>query len=319
MKKITLLLLMFPFLVSAQEVKPQDINTIDGLIIALYESISGDAGEPRQWERLKSLIATEARLISTTETDSGNVFFSNSVDDFIKNAEPYFMENGFYEYETHRETQSYGRVVHLMSTYASKRSMDEEPFNTGVNSIQLFNDGSRWWVLTIYWAHESEANPIPPQFLSIAKAADPKDVESIDGVIGALYGSISGGKEVPRQWDRFRSLFTNDAKLIPSGKNQAGKIVYNYRGIEEYITQADKWFLQNGFFESEIHREIDRFGNIAHVFSTYISKRTEDGEPFARGINSIQLLHDGTRWWIMNIYWTGEREDLPIPEEYLDN
>lgn len=311
---------MFPILGSAQETNPQDVNTIDGLIVALYESISGDAGEPRQWDRLRSLMAEGARLISTAETDSGNVFFSNSVEDFIKNAEPYFLENGFYEYETHRETQSYGRVVHLMSTYASKkRSLDSLPFNQGVNSIQLFNDGSRWWVLTIYWAHESEANPIPPRFLSIAKTADPKDIESIDGVIGALYGSISGGIGVARQWDRFRSLFTNDAKLIPSGKNKEGEIVHNYWGIEEYIAQADKWFLQNGFFESEIHREIDRFGNIAQVFSTYISKRTEDGEPFARGINSIQLLHDGTRWWIMNIYWTGEREDLPIPEEYIGN
>ena len=75
---------------------------------------------------------------------------------------------------------------------------------------------------------------------------------------------------------------------------------------------------ENGFFEKEIHREVNTFGNITQAFSTYESFRSETDElPFARGINSIQLLNDGNRWWIINIYWTQESEQNPIPEAYL--
>ncbi len=302
-----------------KQANPQDVGSLDGVITALYESISGDAGVDRQWDRFYSLFTKEAQLISTNENEDGsNGYLVRSPQEFAEGAAPYFENQGFHEYETNRVTSTYGRVVHLMSTYASKRSAsDPEPFNSGVNSIQLFNDGSRWWILNIYWAHASEKNPIPPQYLSNPKSAAAEDVATIDGVITALYGSISGGKGVPRQWDRFRSLFTNDAKLIPSGKNQEGEVRHSYRGTEEYIGWVNQWFLDNGFFEEEIARKTEIFGNVAHVFSTYISKSTPDGEPYARGINSIQLLNDGTRWWIVNIYWTGETPDNPIPVKYL--
>jgi hypothetical protein len=88
-----------------------------------------------------------------------------SPEQFIEVANDSFVEDGFYEYELHRDEQRYGRIVHVFSTYASKRSKsDAEPFNKGINSIQLFNDGERWWVVSIYWAHESEANPIPKKY-----------------------------------------------------------------------------------------------------------------------------------------------------------
>ena len=87
---------------------------------------------------------------------------------------------------------------------------------------------------------------------------------------------------------------------------------------DDYIKSSGKWLVENGFFEKEIHRSTDTFGNISQVFSTYESFRSEaDKVPFMRGINSIQLLNDGNRWWIINIYWTQESEDRPIPKEYL--
>ena len=109
-----------------------------------------------------------------------------------------------------------------------------------------------------------------------------------------------------------------DAKLIPSGKNKERNIGARFMTVDDYITSSGKWLVENGFFEKEIHRTTNTFGNITQIFSTYESFYSEaDKKPFARGINSIQLLNDGKRWWIINIYWTQESPENPIPEEYL--
>jgi hypothetical protein len=87
---------------------------------------------------------------------------------------------------------------------------------------------------------------------------------------------------------------------------------------EDYVENAGAYLEENGFFEDEIGRTQEEFGPVVHLFSAYRSRRTlEDPEPFARGINSFQLYHDGNRWWIVTIYWTAEGPDLPIPERYL--
>ena len=86
---------------------------------------------------------------------------------------------------------------------------------------------------------------------------------------------------------------------------------------EEYIAAAGPGLERQGFFEREIHRTTDAFGAVLHAFSTYDSKRTPAGESFARGINSFQLYSDGTRWWIVTIFWDAETADKPIPAKYL--
>lgn len=150
-----------------------------------------------------------------------------------------------------------------------------------------------------------------------AVQANPNDVSSIDSIIAAVYASISGPKGERRDWDRFRSLFFKDARLIPSGGNNPDGATA--LSVDDYIKRADQFFFDNGFFEREIGREQHRFGNIAQVFSAYDSKRTlADAEPFARGINSIQLLNHNGRWWVVNIFWQGESADYPIPDEYLN-
>lgn len=147
--------------------------------------------------------------------------------------------------------------------------------------------------------------------------ADPADVESLDAITAAVYESISGPMGQERQWDRFRTLFAEGAQLIPIQKRN-GVFSTVPLSVEDYIARTSGWFVQNGFFENELSRKTERYGNMAHYFSSYESLRTaEDKEPFARGINSIQAMHDGNRWWIVNIYWLGETEDNPIPSEYL--
>lgn len=152
-----------------------------------------------------------------------------------------------------------------------------------------------------------------------AKEADPQDVASIDSILRAVYDVISGDAGKARDWDRFRSLFHKDARLIPSGKNpQTGVVGANVITPEDYITRAGPALLRDGFHERELARQVDQFGNIAQVFSTYHTfRKSDDKTPFMRGINSFQLLNDGKRWWILNIFWQQETKESPIPKKYL--
>lgn len=146
---------------------------------------------------------------------------------------------------------------------------------------------------------------------------DPNDVSSVDSIIEAVYDVISGPAGAERDWDRMRSLFLPDARLIPSWRTEEGEVGYRYMTVEEWIENAAAHFAENPFFEVEISRVEERYGHIAHAFSTYESRTEAAGAPFTRGINSFQLLSDGDRWWIVNIFWQGESDAEPIPEQYL--
>ncbi len=143
-------------------------------------------------------------------------------------------------------------------------------------------------------------------------------VQTLDQTIETLYAVISGPKGEKRDWELFKYLFQEDAKLIPVRKDQNGLLATQYWSPDEYVKRAGSFLEQSGFFEKEIHRVTESFGPVTHVFSTYESYRKADEvEPFARGINSIQLMHDADRWWIINIYWAAEGDENPIPKEYL--
>ena len=151
-----------------------------------------------------------------------------------------------------------------------------------------------------------------------ASTARPTDVASIDSIVSVLYQSISGGAGVKRDWNRFLSLFAPGARLIPTGRRPDGSQVMRSITPEEYATTIGPQLEAGGFFEREIGRETAQFGAIAHVFSAYDSKRlATDAQPFARGINSIQLFNDGKRWYVVTIYWDPERPDNRIPDKYL--
>lgn len=104
---------------------------------------------------------------------------------------------------------------------------------------------------------------------------------------------------------------------MPTSRDSTGMWRTATLSVDDWIANADPFFRQTGFFERELHSVAERFGNIAHVFSTYDSKRSPDAEPFARGINSFQLMYDGARWWVVSIFWQGETPEHPIPGKYL--
>ena len=148
-------------------------------------------------------------------------------------------------------------------------------------------------------------------------AANPVDVASIDGIITALYDVISGEAGEPRDWDRMRSLFLPEAHLMPTQMRPDSSYLYRMMTVDQYIETSGPWLIDNGFFEGEVARRTERFENIAHVWTTYDSRRTQDGPVFMRGINSIQLFHDGSRWWIATVMWTPETPPSPLPTAYL--
>ena len=148
--------------------------------------------------------------------------------------------------------------------------------------------------------------------------ADQKDVSSPEAIVAAVYDVISGPATQKRNWERMRTLFVPDARMIPTGKRQTGESTRRTLTVEEYITNSGPFLEKDGFIESEIGKKTEQFGNIVHVFSTYESKKTlADEKPFMRGINSFQLWYDGKRWWVITILWQSESKDTPIPEKYI--
>jgi hypothetical protein len=151
----------------------------------------------------------------------------------------------------------------------------------------------------------------PPQ-------ARPEDVASMDAILAALYDVISGPAGQKRDWNRMRSLFIPEGRLMAVGPKKEGGFGYRVMDVEGYIKSSGNYIETNGFFEREVSRVVEQFGQIAHVFSTYESRhKAEDAKPFMRGINSIQLINDGKRWWVVSVYWEGERADNPLPDKYL--
>ena len=155
---------------------------------------------------------------------------------------------------------------------------------------------------------------------SMSQSADPRDVESIDAIIAAAYEVISGPAGQTRDWNRERSLFFPGARLIPTasvpGRNDVD-LEPQTLDVEGYIERAEP-FLKAGFYETEVARRTEQFGRIAHVWSTYESRRDpSDPTPFMRGINSFQLFNDGTRWWILSVYWQHESTEHAIPKKYV--
>lgn len=146
-------------------------------------------------------------------------------------------------------------------------------------------------------------------------APKPDDVKSIDAIMAAVYDVISGPPG-ERDWTRFRSLFLSTARLTAATKDKDGTVRLRPMSADDYAARAGGYFLKNGFFERPIVNRVQTFGNVAQVFSSYESRHATGEAPFARGINSFQLLNDGKRWWVVSILWDEERPDNPLPKEF---
>jgi hypothetical protein len=166
----------------------------------------------------------------------------------------------------------------------------------------------------------AQAAPPAPAPASPRPAARPADVATPDAIIAALYDVISGPAGQARDWDRMRSLFAPAGRMVPVVPRQGGGFAAVTLSPDDYVQRSGDMLTRFGFTEREIARRMERFGNVVHAWSTYEGRFTAPGAPTAepiRGINSIQLTSDGTRWYVLSISWEAERADLKIPAEYL--
>ncbi|HRI79226.1 MAG TPA: hypothetical protein PLR06_06785 [Cyclobacteriaceae bacterium] len=142
-----------------------DVKTVDATIEVLYAVISGDPGQPRDWERFRNLFKPEARLIPTRKNEAGELTYRTLSPEEYVTMFSSRISTGFFERELHRNTETYGTVTHVFSTYETKEKKDGPVTNRGINSIQLFNDGKRYYIINIFWCAESMGFPLPDKYV----------------------------------------------------------------------------------------------------------------------------------------------------------
>ena len=169
------------------------------------------------------------------------------------------------------------------------------------------------------------ATPAPPLVGSLAghptwpAAKKASDVDTVGHLLTSLYDVISGPAGKARDWDRFRSLFLPDGRLgvIRAGTSErTSDAAFLTPGM--YVERDDPYFKTHGFFERGIANRVEEFGNLVQVWSTYESRHAEnDQQPFARGVNALQIVHAQGRFWVASILWDEERPGLTLPDKYL--
>jgi hypothetical protein len=142
-----------------------------------------------------------------------------------------------------------------------------------------------------------------------------QDVTSPQAIVSAFFESGSGPAG-PRDFNRMRSLFAPEARLITIRRPENSPAVSKARSIDDYIKESQSYLASNANFEKIKNVWVEQYANLAHVFCSFEARKTPDGEVFDRAVGSFQLLWDGTRWWIVSAYWQGERPGEPLPLRY---
>ena len=145
--------------------RAEDVTSVDAIIKAYYESISGPKGEARDWDRFRSLFLPDADLMSVQQMHDSSKLISLTPSEYMHLNSNYFENGGYFESEIHREVRAYGIVAQVFSTYESRRQAEAPAYSRGINAFQLLNDGTRWWIASSTWDRENPHDPIPSQFL----------------------------------------------------------------------------------------------------------------------------------------------------------
>lgn len=273
------------------------------------------AMKAKSFDDIRAIFTPEGQLVAIDKPKDGKgisktrVFTAESFAKAISGAKsPEFIEK-----MASKDVKISGDLAIVSGRYTFY--VGENFSHCGTNTFNLVRTEAGWRIanaastLEFQCERDLKAVEIQP-----AEAA-PADVSTIDGIVKAFYETISGGKNVPRQWSRDRTLYMPDVRFV-SMSERDGKIRASVMSHMQYVNGTNEFLVAEGFQEREINRVVRKFGNIAHVFSTY-EFTTDGGKERGRGVNSIELFWDGTRWWISSASWDEERPGNPIPKEFL--
>ena len=301
--------LVLPLLAQAPGPAPE-VKTLDGIVKLMYSSISGPAGQKRDPELQRSLFAPGARLAAVVRRGKGELRLVNmDVEGYMKQAFPTMEAKGFFEREVARKVDLYGNVAQVFSTYESRETAEGPVIDRGVNSFQLLFDGTRWWCTGCAWSDEEPGKALP--------GAEPRatlgaaEAGTIDALVKSLYAFISGPAG-PRDAAKIRALFHPDCRITITGNKPDGAPVIRTFDVEGLLTRAlPNW--GKGFVEQEVKREVQQWGHMASVWTRYEAHHGEGMKETLRGINSLQLQFDGTRWWVMALQFQNEDGRTKLP------
>lgn len=311
--KTILLTIIFSIFVStafAQNSKTEDIKAASDIPDKLFAAM-----REKNFEAIRSVFTAEGQLVAVDKPRTGEgisktrVFTADAFAKMISESKA----GEFVEKMPDKDIKITGDLATVSGRYTFY--VGDKFSHCGTNTFNLVRTETGWRVanaastLEFQCERDLKAVEVP------AVEANPADVSTIDGIVKAFYEVISGGKNVPRQWSRDKTLYAPDIRFVAMSEEK-GKIRAGLMNHKQYVNSSNEFFVKEGFTEREINRVVRRFGNIAHVFSVY-EYSTEDKKEKGRGINSIELFFDGSRWWISAVSWDEERAGNPIPKEFL--
>lgn len=146
--------------------RSEDVGTIEAIVAASYQTISGPVGAPRQWGRDRTLFAPGVRYVSLSRTKDGEVRTSSlDYQEYLDESDDFLVKEGFTEVELGREVHRFGNVATVLSSYEGRLTSTGKVATRGVNIFSLYNDGKRWWIQTMMWDEERPGSPIPGALL----------------------------------------------------------------------------------------------------------------------------------------------------------
>ncbi len=307
---LTAIFTIFGSSLFAQTAKNEDITVASEIPDRLFAAMKA-----KSFEDIKNIFTPEGQLVAIDKPRDGKGISKTRIFTAAAFAKTISEAKGgeFIEKMPDKKVLLDGDLAVVTGRYTFY--VGEKFSHCGLNTFNLVRTAGGWLIAnaasTLEFQCERDLKAVEVPLIE----ADPKDVASIDGIIKAFYETISGGKNVPRQWSRDRTLYTPDIRFVAMSE-QNGKIRASVMDHTNYVNSSNDFFVAEGFTEREINRVVRRFGNIAHVFSTY-EFTTEDKKIKGRGVNSIELFWDGSRWWISAVAWDEERAGNPIPKEFL--
>ena len=276
-----------------------------------------EAMRAKNAEAIRALFTPEGQLVAIDKPRTGEglsktrVFTADAFSKAISEAKaPEFIEK-----MPQPEVNLFGDLATVYGRYTFH--VGDKFSHCGTNTFNLVRTEQGWKIANAASTLEFQCQK-DLGFVAVSTVeTKPEDVATIDGIVKAFYEVISGAAGQPRQWGRDKTLYSPDVRFVAMSVRDGGKPRAEIMSHAEYVNGSNEFFIKEGFIEREIGRVTRQFGNMAHVFSTYEWETTAGKKERGRGVNSLELFNDGTRWWISAVTWEEERPNNPIPKEFL--